>query len=68
MGETFLSHKTDCSDSGLGRAQAWIMVVKGYLEEEGNIGQWEVGIVLQHVSSSSLFFQCCPVGAVGRLS
>lgn len=36
----FLSHKTDCSDSGLGRAQAWIEVVKGYFEEEVS-GKWE---------------------------
>lgn len=44
----FLFHKTDCSDSGLGRAQAWVKVVKGYFEEERNAGRWEVGICYQH--------------------
>lgn len=46
----FLFHKTYCSDSGLGRAQDWIKVVKCYFEEESNTGQWEVGEGLRHAA------------------
>lgn len=44
----FLSHKTDYSDSGLGRPKAWIKVLKNYFEEETNTGQWQEGIFLHY--------------------